>query len=718
MATLTARPDRLFRNILIGVGLGASTGLVFGELVAPLRFASDGFLRLLQVNVLPFVVGSLIVGFGSCPAATVRTIAGYAGRLLFPIWMAGLLLVMCVPLALPPWEGAPVFAAHQTVAPVKWIEVYVPANVFSALAGNMIPAVVVFSILAGLALGQVTGPHKHTLLQAIGAFNDAMARVSRLVIQLTPFGLFAVAAVTAGETHPEAFLRLQVWVVVYAGLTLVLVFWLLPGLVTVMTPLRYREVVGTFRSALITAFAAGDAFVVLPLIAENVKTLVRENENETATGGSDTMVDLVAPMLFNFPHVGKVVTLGFLPFGAWFIGQSLSPGQFGALAGAGFLSLFGNINAAVPFLLDILRLPADLFSLFAASAVVNSRIGALSSTMHNACLALLIAMAVAGKVQWRVRRILGLAGAGGALILVFLLGTRTLFAAVLPSGAGMEVTAVTLRPPLVTVRPSSWSLDEAGPAAGTRLDVITNRGTLRAGYFTDAMPWSYLDGQGQPIGHDIEAAHALAFELGVQLELHPIARGTEAQALALGRIDILMGGFGISVSRARVLEFSHPYAEEALGLLVRDFDRSRFSTLTGHGDGRGLLVAVRTVDSAFELRRAWPEAVFLDYESTVEVLDRPDVRVIEMPLDRAFYWSRTRVEFSAVAPPELRGSVMLGYGLPAGEPHWRNLVNAWVDARRARGLLADAYDYWVLGSALQHRRARWSVVRDVFGWAP
>ncbi len=47
------------------------------------------------------------------------------------------------------------------------------------------------------------------------------------------------------------------------------------------------------------------------------------------------------------------------------------------LAVTGLLTFFGSLNAAVPFLLDLFRIPADTFQLFLATGVINSRVGTL-----------------------------------------------------------------------------------------------------------------------------------------------------------------------------------------------------------------------------------------------------------------------------------------------------------------------------------------------------
>ena len=63
--------------------------------------------------------------------------------------------------------------------------------------------------------------------------------------------------------------------------------------------------------------------------------------------------------------------------------------RYPQLAASGFFSLFGSLNAAVPFLLDLFRIPADTFQLFLATGVVNSRFGTLVAGVHTVAVGLL-----------------------------------------------------------------------------------------------------------------------------------------------------------------------------------------------------------------------------------------------------------------------------------------------------------------------------------------
>ena len=711
--------DRLFTRIVWAIAAGIAAGLFFGETIQPLGIVATGFIRLLQVNVLPYLLGSLIFSLGSRGATEMKLIARYGVALLLFAWGLTLLLVVAAPLAFPPFSGAPVFGLEDTPPTIDWLDLYIPANLFHALANNLIPAVVLFGILAGIALGQMTGDKKTALLHALAAFNEAMSRVSRMILRLTPYGLFAIAAVTAGELHLEDVLRLQLWFHFYAGGTLLFTLWVLPSLVAKLTDVSYGRFIGAMRDAIITAAAAGDALVVLPLIAESARTILVERG--VSSDGADRAVNVAVPLLYNFPHVGKILSLAFLPFAAWYSGSSLGVQQVLLLITTGPLSLFGNINAAMPFMLDLLRLPADLFELFSISSILNSRFGAMTSAAHMAALGVIIAAAMTGAIHVSAQRISRFVIVTVVLMGVFVLGTRAIFSWVLPPApSGLStLSSFALRPPLVAASIVTAAPPAQKPEPGRRLQEIRERGVLRVGYFDDAVPWAFVNEHGTLVGYDVEAAHRLASQLGVRLEFAHVHRASPQPALALadGRVDVLMTGFTATVSRAERMELSHPYNNEHLAFLVHDFDRRRFETLASVNADDEVVIAVPPVEGAIEAVRAMlPRAQTRDYQSLEDVVSDSSVTAVLTTLERAYYWSRVYPEFSAVRPQELKAATIVVYALPYGELDFRNLVDLWIETRRASGEAEEAYNYWVRGRALVSRRPRWSVLRDVLGW--
>lgn len=719
VAPSVAANNQLFSRILWGIAAGAVVGLIFGETVAPLSIVSTAFIRLLQANVLPYLLGSLLASLGSRSSNEMRVIARYGVLFLLLAWGLALALVLLCQLALPPFAGAPVFGLQEAPAAFDWLDLYIPSNLFRALSNNLIPAVVLFGILAGLSLGQIPQERKAVLLQALDAFNDAMARVSRMVLKLTPYGLFTMAAVTAGQIRFDDLLRLQIWFHFYAGGTLLLTLWVLPALVARFTPIHHGRFLNEMRSAIITAAAAGDVLVVLPLITESGKALLVETG--TSSDRAESALTVAVPLLYNFPNVGKIMSLAFLPFAAWFSGGSLSLSQLGMLITAGPLSLFGSINVAVPFLLDLLRLPADLFELFTVSSVVNSHFGAMAAATHVAALSLLVATAMLAGFRIVPARLARFVVITLVLVVAFVGSTRAVFTWVLPPAeSGLETLApFELRPPLVASKQIEPDTRDHPHVVGERLREIKERGVLRVGYFGDAVPWAFKNAKGELVGHDIEAAHRLARDLGVTLEFMPVLRTPPFTSTPLnaGRVDIVMTGFTATLGRAERMELSRPYSNEHTGLLVRDYDRSRFAAIAEMNEGRGIIIGVPPLEGVPERVRALlPQVTLRPYDQVEDVIDDPDVTAIWTTMERAYYWSRVRPELSAVRPEGITTGTITVYAMPRGETEWRDLINLWIETRLANGESEDANRYWIQGRGLTKREPRWSIVHNVLGW--
>ena len=187
----------LSTSILIGLVSGIATGIFFGELCAPLQVVGDGFIKLLQMTILPYIVVSLILGIGSLDARQARDMAIKAGQLLLLFWLISYIVILSIPLSFPVWESASFFSEAMIEPPreVDFLELYIPANPFYALANTIVPAVVLFCILLGVAL--IGMQEKITLLQTLSTLSQALIRITDLVVRLTPIGVFAIAAAAA-----------------------------------------------------------------------------------------------------------------------------------------------------------------------------------------------------------------------------------------------------------------------------------------------------------------------------------------------------------------------------------------------------------------------------------------------------------------------------------------------------------------------------------------
>jgi Na+/H+-dicarboxylate symporter len=196
---------------------------------------------------------------------------------------------------------------------------YVPSNPFHAMANAIVPGVVLISTALGLALIGVAG--KETLLASLRALEQAVVRVTRFALTLTPIGVFAITASIAGTMGPQALVRLEVYFVVFALASLLLCSVVLP--LAVVTPFSYREVVTIGKDALITAFIASSTFIVLPMVVECVKAMLATHA--IASTVAQSSVDVVVPISLVVPNAGKPLTLMFVPYAAWLGGIRWRP---------------------------------------------------------------------------------------------------------------------------------------------------------------------------------------------------------------------------------------------------------------------------------------------------------------------------------------------------------------------------------------------------------
>ena len=541
------------RNILVGLGLGVLVGVFLGEHASLLQFAADAYLRLLQMTVLPYVIVSLLTGIGSLDPTRARDLFVRVGALTLVLWGLALAVVFLMPLTFPAIQNAFFFSTTlvEERAPLDFVALYIPSNPFQSLANNIVPAVVLFSAFLGVALMRIE--KKEPLLGSLQVLERMLGQANRFSVRLTPFGLFAIAAVTVGTADTEQMGRLRVFLIGYAAMSLLLALWILPGLVACVTPIPVRRILRSTRDALITAFITGDLFVVLPALIDRSKELLAEHGFPETKEGAPA--DVIVPAFYSFPHVAKLLSLSFVLFAAWYSDTEVALLARVQLALAGIVSLFGSMNAAIPFLLDLVRVPSATFQLFLATGVLNSRFGTLAAAMHMVVLALAGTYALTGQLRFSFARILryllvtAAATAGTLAAVVFLLRATGMGSYDKDEVArNMQL----LRPPsqkavvlreLPTDRPAS----REGVSV---LQAVQERGLLRVGYIEGAMPYSFVNGRGELVGFDVEMANTLAAELGVALELAPVPRERLAEVLDAGLCDVVMGGVVLTTRRS------------------------------------------------------------------------------------------------------------------------------------------------------------------------
>ena len=276
-------------QILIGVIAGVAVGIFLGELSRPFETAGRIYVNLLQMTVLPYIVVSLISKIGNLTLGQAKVLGGRSGLVMLLLWALALATVVMLPFSLPVWESGSFFTASLVETPPKvdFIDLYIPKNPFWSLSENIVPAVVLFSILIGVAL--IGLKEKARLLDPLKVVNDALSRITHGVVLFSPYGTFALAAGAAGMLSPDELVRLAGYVSTNTVGVILLTFVVLPGIVSVLTPYSLGKVIAKTRGSLLTAFATGKLFAVLTMVHSNVKEMMieegaEEEEAESSAG--------------------------------------------------------------------------------------------------------------------------------------------------------------------------------------------------------------------------------------------------------------------------------------------------------------------------------------------------------------------------------------------------------------------------------------------------
>ena len=708
----------LASQVLIGLAAGIAAGVFLGDLAGSLAGVGRAFILLLQMTVLPFMMVSLIVGLGRLDLRQAVAIARGGGVVLLLLWAISMAVVLAFPIAFPDWESASFFSSALVEAPaeIDFLELYIPSNPFFSLTNAIVPAIVVFSVAFGVTL--ITVESKGPLLDILATIQDVLERITGSVVRLAPIGVFALMASAAGTLDLGEIGRLQVYLLVYSLVALVLVLWVLPALVTTVTPLRYQEVIGPVRDALVTAFATGNLLIVLPILAREGKEILRRAGLEPEI--ADSSVDVLVPASFTVPNMGKLLSLAFVPFAGWFTGFELSAAQYPVFAVAGLVSFFGEPVVSLPFLLDLLRIPADTFELFITVDVIASRFGTLLAATHTLVLAVLGAFVMSGRVRPAWRRIGGFAVVSTALLIAVIVGARLFFTYAMDPQYGKYREFVELE--LIHEGVDVVEYDSppaADPEPGRRLEQIRQRGSLRIGYFDDALPFVFRNVRDEIVGFDVEMAHLLARGLGVTLELVRLPRGQGLDALASGACDVLMSGIDITPERATRARFSPPVADLTLGFVVPDHERNDFSTWDEIQARADLTVAIAGARHYERLLgELMPEATIVRLPSLRDYFtgksQGADALVTSAETGSA--WTLVYPQFAVAVPQPDPIAIPIGYATPLGEPALGSYVDAFVRLMAKDGTVQMLFAHWFEGKTTTTRVRRWSVIGDVLGW--
>ena len=701
--------------VLLSFAAGIITGLFFGDKVAWLAVVGDAFIKLLQMTIIPYIIVSLISSLGNLTYQQARSLGVKVGQLMLIIWFFGLTLMFLIRYTFPEWQAGEFFSltALQDPKSVDILDLYIPSNPFFSMSQSYIPAIVLFCIATGIAL--ISIDDKEALMKPLQLLGQSFNKVTQYIVKLMPIGIFAMTAATAGTMEFDEFQKLQVYFAAHVVMTLILTYWALPAILASFTPFSYRDIAGIAGDAMITAFAAGNIFIVLPLLIERTKELF--HKYGIGTKDTDDYANIIIPVVFSFPNLGKLLAIVFVLFAAWFSGENLDFVTYFPMALNGLISLFGSVYLTVPMLLDSLELSSDLFQLYIVSSLFTSRFTSLLAAMNIFILAVGGTAMLAGIAQISMKRLILYSALTPVVLGTILVATSLLLDRVVNTDYTMN--EVVLRMTASTEIPEeikSYHWDgKAGVIEPRTIEQIKESGILRVGYNPTQIPFSYVNSSGKLVGFDIELMSRLAFELEVDIEYIPYTLDDAVSAIDAGQFDIGVSGLQMTTPRLQFLAFTDPVLTLHYTLVVKDHRAEELNDDDNLKKIKLNIASVGGYDILPELEKKFPDWKFetIDSDRIFFNDNGKTWDALITSLEAGKTWTILYPGYTTLYNREEIKSFPASYMIARNNTPLLTFMNSWLELQHSSGYIDKLYNYWILGENAKPKTARWSVIKDV-----
>jgi proton glutamate symport protein len=366
----------LVAGFILGLALAGSTTPAAATLLAVVAPIGTVFINLIRMTVIPLVASMLIASVGSLASSGALGRAG-ARAAMIAIAMLAVTAVITVLIATPilariqidhgaalALRGPVTGTLTGTVAPptsqplaiAQWFIDLVSPNVFKAAADGAMLPIIVFAVLFGVALAGVAAERRDAVLRVVQGVADAMQRLVGGILELAPFGVFALAVPLASKLGLAAAGAVIAYIVLVVALTVLAGAVLLYPLGIIGGSMSPQAFLSFCAPAQAVAFASRSSLAALPAMVES---------GERADL-PPIVSRFIIPLAASVFRVGAAVAM---PVGVLFLarlyGVILSPTQLASVIFTVILSSFavpgvpgGSIIAMVPVLAAV-NLPID-----------------------------------------------------------------------------------------------------------------------------------------------------------------------------------------------------------------------------------------------------------------------------------------------------------------------------------------------------------------------
>lgn len=262
---------KLWVKILIALLLGVIVGLVLGPHATLLKPIGTIFLNLINMIIVLLVLSSITVGITSIHdpkklgRVGVKTLLLYLATTGMAIFIGLLFAVLFRPgigLNLPVTGGIVVNAPTASLGDL--LLSIIPSNPIAAMVEGNFMQIIIFALFLGIAIN-LAGEKGRPLLRVFESLADVMYRLTAIVMEFSPVGVFAIMAWVAGSFGVAVLLPLLKFLVAYYLACLVHVIVVFCGMIRVMAKLNPWPFFRGMGDAIMVAFSTCSSSATLPV---------------------------------------------------------------------------------------------------------------------------------------------------------------------------------------------------------------------------------------------------------------------------------------------------------------------------------------------------------------------------------------------------------------------------------------------------------------------
>lgn len=261
---------KLWLKIFIALVLGIMTGLILGPNADFLKPIGQAFLSLISMIIVLLILSSMTVGITSIHDPQklgrigLKTLFLYSVTTIIAITIGISFAYLFQPgVGLNLQTSEPIAIKESPTLADIFLSI-IPSNPILAMAEGNVLQIIVFAIFLGLAIN-LSGEKGKPLLKVLESLADVMYRLTAIIMELSPIGIFALMGWVAGNFGLSALYPLLKFLFLYyfaCALHIVVVFCPMLKFIARLSPVPFFK---GMRDAMMMAFSTCSSSATLPL---------------------------------------------------------------------------------------------------------------------------------------------------------------------------------------------------------------------------------------------------------------------------------------------------------------------------------------------------------------------------------------------------------------------------------------------------------------------